>query len=168
MKKYGILLTIILSIVSCIKRLEEPENLLSKEQMKDVLIEIGLSKNIPHNLLDTLVRDSPNKADKRVLKVLEKNAITLEDFKKSHYYYTMYPEEYKLIFKMIKDSLDNELTRLKIEDSLAVKDIDVEKVEKDTPKKKLSEEELKKIDQQKKDSIMKPINKKLDSLRRQG
>ncbi|APD07190.1 hypothetical protein UJ101_01674 [Flavobacteriaceae bacterium UJ101] len=167
MKKYGILFVIFLSVVSCIKRFEEPENLLSKEQMRDLLIEIGLSKNIPHNVLDTLVRDSKNKADKRILKILDKNTITLEVFRKSHQYYTMYPEEYKLIFKMIKDSLNKELTQLKIEDSLARKDKDVKKDEKKTPPKKLSQEELKKIDKQKKDSIMKPIKKKMDSLRKQ-
>ncbi|MFV0236935.1 MAG: DUF4296 domain-containing protein [Flavobacteriales bacterium] len=162
MKKYGILLWIILSMVSCIKRLEKPENLLSKKQMSDILIDIGLSKNIPHNVLDTLVRNTTHKADKRLLKILDKNKIPLKRFTESHRYYTLYPEEYKLIFKIIKDSLKKELTRLKLEDSLAKKNKKIEKIE----PKKVSKEVLEKTDRQKEDSIMKPINKKLDSLRK--
>lgn len=158
MKKYGILLWIILSIISCIKRLEKPENLLSKKQMSDILIDIGLSKNIPHNVLDTLVKNTTHKADKRLLKILDKNKIPLKRFTESHRYYTLYPEEYKLIFKIIKDSLKKELTQLKLEDSLAKKNKKIEKIE---PQKVLE-----KTDRQKEDSIMKPINKKLDSLRK--
>ncbi len=113
-----ILLICLFVMTSCIKRLEKPENLLSKEQMRDLLIEIGLSKNIPNNQLDSIVRKSENKADKRVLKILDDHTIPLERFQESHYYYTMYPEEYKKIFKMIKDSLNTELNRLKKEDSI--------------------------------------------------
>ncbi len=113
------LLIFLFVMTSCIKRLEKPENLLSKEQMRDLLIEIGLSKNIPNNQLDSIVRKSKNKADKRVLKILDNHAIALERFQESHYYYTMYPEEYQKIFKMIKDSLNKELAQLKLEDSLA-------------------------------------------------
>ncbi|MFV0530915.1 MAG: DUF4296 domain-containing protein [Flavobacteriales bacterium] len=166
MKKYSRFLVVFLLILSCTKRLEEPKDLLSKEQMRDILIEIGLSKNIPINLLDTLVRNSKDRPDKRFLEVLTNQSITLKRFKESHYYYTTYPEEYKSIFKMIKDSLNTKLNQLRIEDSLETEKAKIQKIELEKVQKTKSEEDLKKIDQQKKDSIMKPIKKKLDSLRK--
>lgn len=166
MKNYIVVSIIVIFFINaCTTRYEKPKDLLLKEQMRNILIEAGVSKNIPNNLLDESVRNTKNKADKRILFILQEKEIPLEKFKESHRYYTMYPEEYKEIFAMIKDSLDKQLTQLKIEDSLATLKTEKKKtsIEK---QKELTPEELKKIDQQKKDSIMKPIKKKLDSLRK--
>ncbi len=157
MRNYTLSAVVIFFLMSsCVKRVEEPKDLLSKEQIRDILIEAGLSKNIPNNLLDTIVRNTENKADKRILSILKEEAITLETFKTSHRYYTMYPEEYKMIFKMVKDSLNKELNQLKLEDSIETKKTKKPESPKKEEKKKPTVEELKKIDQQKKNSIMKP------------
>ncbi len=163
MKNVGILFLVFL-LFSCGKTLEKPSGLISKEKMRNVLIEVGLSKNIPKNLLDPLVRDEKNKSDKRLLEILSKNNINLEDFRISHKYYTMYPEEYQDIFRQIKDSLNIVLDEFKFEDSIAELN---KSLTKDSEKliKEPTKDELKKIDRRKKDSIMKPINMKLEKLK---
>ena len=162
-EKYIIIFSILIILGGCVKRVEEPEILLSENRMRDLLIQIGLSKNIPQMELDTIVRNTKKKADKRVLKILETNNISLEVFESNHLYYTMYPERYKEILKLVKDSLNLNLKNLKIEDSLSSKDLIIkskEIVDKE-PKKS-----VKVRDKEKKDSILKPIKAKLDSLRK--
>ena len=152
------ILLIILSVFvlnSCTHRGVKPDNLLSKEKMRDVLIEIGLSKAIPQDKIDSVLRNMPYKDNQRLATILKSKNVSIKDFKESHQYYTENPDDYKEILKMIDDSLGKELKKLKKQDSLA----NLKKPKKDTVK-------VERSDKQKRDSTLNPLNKSLDSLRK--
>ncbi len=156
MKNIFCLFLLIIVMTSCTEREEKPKDLLSKEQMRDILIEANLSTNLPYNTLDSSVRNIRHKTDKRFLKIITLRNISLKRFKKSHQYYTRNLQEYKTIFKMVRDSLSIKMKRLKLEKSIAE--------DKNKTKKPLRNKPL--IDKQKNEMLLAPIYKKLDSIKR--
>jgi len=156
MKNISCLFLLIIVITSCTEREEKPKDLLSKEQMRDILIETNLSANLPYNTLDSSVINIRHKADKRFLKTIALRNISLKRFKKSHQYYTRNLQEYKTIFKMVRDSLSIKLKSLKREESIAE--------DRNKTKNPLRNKPF--IDEQKNEMLLAPIYKKLDSIKR--
>ena len=138
LKRLSLLIGIILITTSCYQynKPEKPKDLISKDQMANILIDIKLLT-------------SANGKNKKILEdnnlhpetyIYRKYNIDSLRFANSNNYYAYYAEEYDEIYSKIKDSLGNLQEILK----------EVEKKEKEVKKRKDS---LKLINDKKKDSL---------------
>ncbi len=103
-KKLFIYLSVILLIASCYKfdKPDKPKNLISKEQMVNILIDIRLLASA--NGSNKIILEN-NKIHKNTY-VYKKYQIDSLQFALSNNYYAYYLDEFEAIYAKVKDSLD--------------------------------------------------------------
>ena len=105
MKKLLLIVTILLSFISCQKE-EKPEDILSEEKYEQVFIELTIVDQMNEDLLDEMTRQGLRN------EVFQEYEITEEDFNRSHRYYEQQVddqirrmEEVNLKLREVRDTL---------------------------------------------------------------
>lgn len=116
-KKIKIAVTALL-LMGCTSNtiLKKPKDLIGKEQMTDLLIDLYLAKSLELNEIPKL-SGNPNWDAHRW--VFRKHQIDTARFRTSNYYYTSVMDEYEDIFKAVLNRLKTMQKELKTKDSLA-------------------------------------------------
>lgn len=105
----NILISILLATlvwVSCDKPpLEKPENLLSKNKMVEMLVDIHIAEATYQNMRgrDTIVRNSSSA--NFYYSILEKHEVVDSVFEKSFVYYAAFPKEFEKIYRDVTNKL---------------------------------------------------------------
>lgn len=113
-------LVVFLLLFSCNEKLiKEPEHLIPKEKMVEVLKDMAIA-NAARSTNIALLRENDIEPTTFVLK---KHGIDSVQFVQSDTYYASLPSEYESIFKSVEEKLEKETVRLegmrKLNDSLA-------------------------------------------------
>lgn len=101
-KKY-LLICCLCSLISCAEK--RPEDILSKEKMQDILVDLALAEHSLLHLSPPTGAEKPIRAVELYAYVFKKNGIMLSNFRKSNRYYTEHARDYVEIVKSVVDSL---------------------------------------------------------------
>lgn len=93
-------------LFSCTQNVEKPENLLSEEQMTDVLTEIYLHQS--GSYLNQM-QGQPLDYARLNSYLLEEKGIKIADFEKSYEYYVLNPDLYEPMLTEIRKRLESRL-----------------------------------------------------------
>lgn len=121
-----IIITLFLSACYGNKKLKKPDNLISKEQMVNILIDIKIMASATGINKDLLDKKGIHQEDF----IYKKYHIDSLQFALSNEYYSFYMTEYEAIYKKVNDSLaqlqdiykkqnDREIEQKRIQDSIA-------------------------------------------------
>ena len=115
LKRFILGFGIILLATACyeFKKPDKPKNLISKDKMVDILIDVKLLSSV-NNKNRKVLKDS---GINRNTYVFEKHHIDSLQFALSNDYYAFHLKEYQEIYEKVKDSLDA-LMKVKVLDSI--------------------------------------------------
>ena len=109
----AIALFILFLCMACGQNGAVPRNIVSKEKMRDILLDMNLAESYGRNLSgDVSQRDTGRVADSlreikvKVLytQVLQLHGVTIEEFMKSYHYYENHADRMEEVYKMMNDS----------------------------------------------------------------
>ena len=103
--KKGIYLLVLIMIMGCNeKTIQKPENLISKDQMSEILYDLAVinaaKKTNPWRLSDRDIETMPF--------IYQKHGIDSVQFVQSDIYYASIPSEYETIYKVVEARLERE------------------------------------------------------------
>lgn len=115
--------------LSCNQEIDKPDNLLGKAQMKGILQDIYLYKQIPKT---KLLKDKKVTYNEINLSILKKHKVSLEQFQASLQYYVINDAAYDEILTEIKEDFERHLPQ---EEKEMIEDKNPTSKSKEAPKK---------------------------------
>ena len=104
------LILIFIGLTACDKPFnEKPENLLSKSEMADVMVDYYLSQQM---ISGSQVKDGnyPLALAENMYYIFDKHNVSREDFEENYRYYYTKPKEFQKILDRVKDQLSDQLS----------------------------------------------------------
>lgn len=95
----------LLGLLSCNKEIEKPKDLIPRKEMKSILKEIYLFKQVKNYRIEKDLPDFP----KANLAILSEHNVTLEQFQNSYKYYIIDNAAYDKLLEEIKKEMKAEL-----------------------------------------------------------
>ncbi len=101
-----VLIFLVFWFFSCTNTVEQPENLIPKDKMAEIISDIYLHQQssylieIKHNPPDFATIDAS---------IIEKHGTTIKDFEDSYRFYVLSPEEYNKLLITVRTNLEQKL-----------------------------------------------------------
>ena len=105
MKNLIVIFISIIFIISCNDEIKKPENLIERDEMKAIIKDIYLYRQVKNHRIINKMPDFPEMN----LAVLDKHGVTLDQFKESYQFYIVDQAKYDEFLLEIKEELEAEL-----------------------------------------------------------
>lgn len=109
MKRFLILILILISFCSCTSNVEKPDNLLDQERMTEILVDLFIYQQSSY-LTEINSKKNQNYNFSQIdAQILHDHQTNAEDFKESYKYYYLHPEKFTEILMDVREKLEERL-----------------------------------------------------------